>query len=255
MTINLVQAILIGIVYYLAINGTPWLTGLGSAELRQPVVAGTLVGLILGDPVQGCIIGAAINLPFIGFISAGGTMSTDPALAGIVGTALAMLSGASPQVAVTLAIPIGILGTLVWVAHMTVDIGFVHMMDKAAEEGNLDKMNFLNVVPPQLITLFMTAIPVALIVYFGSGTVKTILTALSGRPLAIITVIGGILPALGIAMNLRTLMNRKGVILFYLLGFLMVTYFKLPILVVAIFAFIIAYFYTELSLKKEGGVS
>lgn len=255
MTITLVQAILIGFVYYIAINGTPWFTGLGSAELRQPIVAGTIVGFILGDPVTGCMIGAAINLPFIGFISAGGTMSTDPALAGIVGTALAMLSGASAEVAVTLAIPIGILGTLVWVAHMTIDIFFVHMMDKAVAEGNLRKANFINVWPPQIITALITIIPVTLIVYFGSGTVKTILSALSGRPLAIITVIGGILPALGIAMNLRTLMNRKGVLLFFLLGFLMVTYFKLPILVIALFGFIIAYFYTELSLKKEGGTN
>lgn len=71
MQINLIQAFLIGLVYYLGINGTPWLTMLGSTSLMRPMVCGTLVGLILGDPVAGCTIGAAINLPYIAWNAAG----------------------------------------------------------------------------------------------------------------------------------------------------------------------------------------
>lgn len=72
MKITLIQALLIGIVYYLGNIGTPWLSLLGSISVvYKPLVAGTLVGFILGDPVQGCIIGAAINLPYVAFISSG----------------------------------------------------------------------------------------------------------------------------------------------------------------------------------------
>ena len=68
MKITLIQALLIGIVYYLGNIGTPWLSLLGSISVvYKPLVAGTLVGFILGDPVQGCIIGAAINLPYVAF--------------------------------------------------------------------------------------------------------------------------------------------------------------------------------------------
>ena len=74
MQISFIQALLIGIVYYLGNIGTPWLSLLGSISVvYKPLVAGTLVGIILGDPVQGCIYGAAINLPYVAFISAGGT--------------------------------------------------------------------------------------------------------------------------------------------------------------------------------------
>jgi PTS system mannose-specific IIC component len=74
MQISFFQAFLIGVVYYLGNIGTPWLSLLGSISVvYKPLVAGTLVGCILGDPVQGCIIGAAINLPYVAFISAGGT--------------------------------------------------------------------------------------------------------------------------------------------------------------------------------------
>lgn len=83
MTISLFQAFLMGIIYYLGNIGTPWTTVLGSASIFQkPLVAGTLVGLILGHPIEGVIIGAAIQLPYIAYISAGGTIPSDPGLAG-----------------------------------------------------------------------------------------------------------------------------------------------------------------------------
>ena len=64
MSISVVQAVLIGIVYYLGINGTPWLTCLGSTIIQKPLVSGVIVGFILGDPVQGAIIGAAIPVSY-----------------------------------------------------------------------------------------------------------------------------------------------------------------------------------------------
>ena len=39
---------------------------------------------------------------------------------------------------------------MVWVLHMTIDVAFVHMADKAAEQGDLKKVCFLHVVPPQM---------------------------------------------------------------------------------------------------------
>ena len=252
MDINFFQAFLIGVVYYLGTVGTPWLTLLGSISvLYKPLVAGTLVGMILGDPVQGCIIGATINLPYIAFISAGGTVPVDPGLAGTLGTALAMAAGVEPSVAVTLAIPLGLLGTMIWVAHMTVDVAFVHMCDKAAEESNLERIQFLHIVPPQIFMFLLCVIPVTIGAYYGSGAVTAAIDALSGTPLHVLSVIGGILPALGIAMNLRSI-NREGTILFFLAGFMMSVYLNLDVIAIAILAGIIAYFYTKLSVGKGG---
>ena len=151
MKITLIQSILIGIVYYLGINGTPWLSLLGSTLLQKPLVAGVVVGFIMGDPVTGAAIGAAIQLPFIAYISAGGAPPTDPGLAGTLGTALAIAAGVSPSAAIAIAVPIGLLGTIIWVLHMTIDVFFVHMIDKAAEEGNMKKAVFLHIVPPQIL--------------------------------------------------------------------------------------------------------
>lgn len=252
MQINVIQAILIGFLYFLCQSGTPWLTAFIANYIRQPLVNGAIVGLILGDPVQGLIIGSAINLPFIGVIMVGSTMPTDSALAGIVGTSLAMASGASPAVAVSIAVPIGLLGNILWTTHCTKNSIFVHMMDKAAEVGDVKKMNFLNVWPPQITTCLLMTIPVALVVYFGADVAVNVVNSLSGTPLHILEVIGGVLPAVGIALTLRMLMTKKTVLLFFLLGFLMVTYQGFPMIVVALFGIIIAYLYTELKSKKEG---
>ena len=106
MHISVVQAVLIGLVYYLGISGTPWCTLLGSTILQKPLVSGLIVGIILGDPVQGAVIGAAIQLPFIAYISAGGAPPTDPGLAGTLGTALAMAAGVKPEAALLWRFPL-----------------------------------------------------------------------------------------------------------------------------------------------------
>lgn len=246
MHISLFQAILIGIVYYLGNIGTPWLSLLGSISVvYKPLVAGTLVGFILGDPVQGCIIGAAINLPYVAFISAGGTAPQDPGLAGTVGTAWALAAGVDPSAAVTIALPLGLLGTMIWVAHMTLDVTFVHMADKAAEDGDIDKICFWHVVPPQILMFCLCVIPATIATYFGSTAVQGLIEQLTGRPLTMLQVIGGLLPALGIAMNLRAI-SRPGTLLFYMIGFILVQYMELPVIAVAVLGLVIGYFYTML---------
>lgn len=251
MHISILQAVLIGLLYYITVANSPWFTGLASVSIRQPIVAGTIVGCILGDPVKGLIIGATINTLFLGFISAGGTVASEPGIAGIVGTALTIITGSSPSIAVSLAIPFGLVGTLLWNIRMTGNSFFVHKLDKVAATGDTKKMMLIQLVPAQIACLLLTAVPVALIVYFGGTAMDSILKALTGTPLSILKVMGGILPALGIAMTLRMLSNRKGIMVFFILGFFLEVYSKLPMLVLAIFGFVLAYMYSELKFKKE----
>ena len=250
-SISLFQAFLMGVVYYLGIIGTPWTTVLGSASLFQkPLVAGTLVGLILGHPTEGVIIGAAIQLPYIAFISAGGTIPSDPGLAGVLGTAFAIVGHVDPATAITIAIPFGLLGTVVWVLHMTIDVAFVHMADKAAEQGDLKKVCFLHVVPPQIVAFAISVIPVMLGAYFGADYMARLVAMLSNDVLHVLQVIGGVLPALGVAMNLRSI-SRPNSMAFYMIGFILSVYLGLDTIVIAVLGFIIAWFYTQL--QKENG--
>lgn len=63
MEISILQALLIGVVASLTcIEGD----FLGECKLREPLVTGFLVGLILGEPVKGVIIGGQLQLIWMG---------------------------------------------------------------------------------------------------------------------------------------------------------------------------------------------
>jgi PTS system mannose-specific IIC component len=253
MHISLLQAVGIGMLYYLA--NSPWLAGLGYFTVYRPLVGGTLVGLFLGDPVQGAIIGGTINLIYLGFISAGGSLPGDPALAGILCTALAIASKLTPQEALAMAVPVGLTGTLIWFIKMTLNSVFVHWADRYAELGETRKVMLMNVVPPQILLFIISFFPVFFASLYGPQAVQAIIGALSGKALHVFIVIGGILPALGIALNLKFI-GRGFAFVFFFLGFFLIEYLKLDIVAVAIFMTIITVILynidTDIS-KSKGG--
>lgn len=251
MEITFLQSVLIGIVYYLGFVGTPWFLLLGGISIIQkPLVAGVLVGIILGDPVQGAIVGAAVQMPFIAYVFAGGAQPNDPGLAGTLGVALGIAAGLEPSAVVAISVPIALIGTIVNVIRMTLDTAFVHMIDRAAEEGNMKKAVFLHIVPPQILCFVLCVVPVAMGCYYGVDAVTAIINIMQGRPLYTLEVIGAILPALGIAMNLRTL-DRPGTLIWFVFGFILSAYLGLGAMPVAIIGFVIAFFYVNLEMKAE----
>ena len=247
MQISIFQAILIGLVYYLG-NAT-WLIGIGYYTMYRPLVNGFFVGLILGNPVLGTMVGATINLMYLGFISAGGALPGDPCLAGTLGTAIAIASGIEPEAALALAVPIGLLGTLIWFAKMTVNAFFVHKADQYAEEGNTKGIAFMDIVPPQIFLFIITFFPVFFAALYGPTAIKSAIDFLGTNVLNSLIVIGGMMPALGIAMNLKAIFKGDNRI-FYFLGFLLTVYLKLDIIAVGLFGVVLTLIYMKL---KKGG--
>ena len=133
---SIVQAILLGVLYWIGEANLPFV---GLWTVQRPLVCGWIAGIILGDALTGAMVGAPINLVYLGFISAGGSMPADMALAGTLGAAFAITGNLDADTALALAVPIGLLGTLVWYCRMTFDSIFVHIGDRFVEkEQNLD---------------------------------------------------------------------------------------------------------------------
>src|SRR3569833_3870794 len=86
---------------------------LGTTLLSRPLVLGPLVGLVLGDLNQGIIIGATLELIFMGYIKVGAAIPPDIITGGVLGTAFAILSHKGPAIALALAVPISILSEMV----------------------------------------------------------------------------------------------------------------------------------------------
>ncbi len=238
-TISLWQAALIGIWFWF-ITSLVFFMGLNFYTIARPLFSGLVVGLILGNPMDGMLIGAGVNLIFMGFISAGGAQAGDFNLAGTVGVALALASNATVDQAIVMASLLSVVGNFRWILWLTVNSTWTHMTEKAIQEGNTKKMVFFNLVPSQLLSFAIGFTPVFLACYYGPTVVNAALEALPVWALNGLTVIGKMLPALGICMNLRNLLN-KNTIAFYLIGFLLSMYFNLSIVVIAVFGGIMAY--------------
>lgn len=71
----IVQAILVALITTCC---TWWFSHVVTRTWLYPLWSGFLVGLVLGKPVEGMMIAAAINLPYVGFITAGGSMPGNP---------------------------------------------------------------------------------------------------------------------------------------------------------------------------------
>lgn len=101
----------------------------------RPLVSGFLAGVILGDPVKGAMVGAQINILYLGFIGAGGALPGDICLAGVVGTTIAITGNLPVETAMALAVPVGLLGTIIWVVKMTVNTAWVRVAEKCRQRG------------------------------------------------------------------------------------------------------------------------
>ncbi len=134
-TMSLPMAIMVGLLYYLA--QSPFLANLGFTVFYRPLIAGTLIGILMGRPAEGIAIGANINVLYLGWISAGGSLPGDPSLAGYLGTALVLGSGMDVSGALALAAPLGLLGSLTWSLRMSVCAIFAHKADEFAEKGDI----------------------------------------------------------------------------------------------------------------------
>ena len=251
MEISIIQAVLCGIVYWLAVGNLPFV---GLWSLQRPLVCGLVTGLILGHPVQGAVIGATINLVYLGFMSAGGSMPADMALAGILGTAYAIAGGLDTDTALALAVPIGFLGTIVWAGRMTFDSFFVHIADNYIEKEEYHKIWRANVLFPQIMCFCMTAIPCAFAAYFGANYIQGIINMLSGKVLTVFQIIGGLMPALGIAITLQYIFKGESRI-FLFAGFLLAVYSGLPLLTLGIIALIVAIVYVQMTSVNEAAAA
>jgi PTS system mannose-specific IID component len=224
-SVSLWQAALIAIGYYLA--NSCWLFGVAYFTLYRPLVAGFIVGCILGQPAEGTLIGAAINVPYLGFISAGGSLPVDPSLPGWIGTTIALAGHLSPASAIALAVPIGLLGTILFYGRMAVDPIFAHWADARAQAGDIDGVALMNWLPPQIFLFVISFVPVFLLALNGPTAVQNVLNQLPVWATNGLVIAGGILPAIGIALTMRFIFRGSSIPYFFI-GFILWTTMNNP---------------------------
>lgn len=242
---TLVLAIVAGLWFWLARTefGYQWIH-----PFKQPLVIALGFGLITGEIATAMIVGASLEMIYIGIISPGSNIPTDETLAGTVAIPIALLSGMDAQTAVTLAIPVGILGVILETVRKNIQIALVHKADKYAEEANIKGIERCAVLWPLPIGFVLRFIPVFAAVYFGTDFIQAVLDAIPEFVSNGLSVAGGLLPALGFAITINVI-GKKVLIPFFIIGYFLVQYLELNVMACAIFGICVALLITML--KRE----
>ncbi len=232
----MLQAFLVALAVFLCVGGAELI---GFTMLNRPIVIGPLVGLFLGDLQTGVLIGASLEAVFMGVVNIGGASAAEPGIATAVGTAFAIMLGKGSEVALTLALPIGILGLQIKTVIYIFIVGmFAKTFDRLAAEGKEHQIVLLHygLWGVQWLLYSMFAF---LAIMFGSNAVSKLLDAIPDVVMNGLTVCGGLLPAVGMAMLMKMLWDKK-ICVAYFFGFVMSAYLNLPLIALAVLGVVIA---------------
>jgi fructoselysine and glucoselysine-specific PTS system IID component len=203
---------------------------LGTTLINRPLVLGPLVGLVLGDINQGIIIGATLELIFMGNIKVGAAIPPDVITGGVLSTAFAIISGKGPAIALALAVPISILAEMIISGLFVFRAVFNKKFTQYAEEGNYKKIERLHVFSGLLKPLLMGLITF-ITLQLGAEAMKSFLNLIPSWVNDGLRVAGNMLPALGFALLLNLMFNKK-VAPYFFLGFILTSYLKLPVIAI-----------------------
>jgi mannose/fructose/N-acetylgalactosamine-specific phosphotransferase system component IIC len=246
----LLSAILVALI---AIGSQWWFSHSITRTWLYPIWVGFLVAIVMGEPIEGMKAAAYIQLTYLGWITAGGTMPGNLMVAGVFGTALTILSGADPSLAPTFAVPFSLLGILINQAYMTINAFWVHKADQYLERGNITGMRLMNYLPSGVTATVLYGIPAFCLVYFGGDFAQNALAAIPPTIIDALNVVGGLMPALGIAMLLSFLGKRK-IVAFFFIGYFATIYAHVDTMAITVFAVaigVIVYFFTAQKEEEE----
>lgn len=212
---------------------------LGTCLVQRPLVMGTLTGLALGNMQEGIIIGAAIELVFMGVAAIGAAIPPEVTAGGILGTAFAIQSGAGAEVALALALPIATVGLLCKnLIYIFIRPMLNHKAYEYASIGDSKSVGRMHLISTFVFVISMSAI-VTFSFAMGSGVVNQFLKIIPAFVTEGFQIAAGLLPAVGFALLMRMIISKKTVT-FFILGFALAAYLEIPVMGIAVFGLIVS---------------
>lgn len=195
----------------------------------------------------------------LGWANIGAAVAPDAALASVASgiiMVLALETNATDtttaiNTAITLAIPLSVAGLFLTMICRTIAIPLVHLMDSAAEKGNIAGVEFWHIIAI-LMQGVRIAIPAAILCFIPSNAVQSALQAMPSWLAGGMAVGGGMVAAVGYAMVIN-MMATKEVWPFFVLGFVFAAINSLTLIALGAIGVSLALVY--LGLKESAGSS
>ncbi len=223
--------------------------GYGHIQISRPVFAGPIIGLLMGDLQTGLIVGGTVEMMFMGVFPVGGSVPPNAQFAGMMSTVLAIASGGNPEVGIALAYPIGVFAQFILLLDYNVNLLIIHRADRQIMGGKASAVNE-NLLLCLLCMFSCWTLSSFLGIYLGSGWVEAFYQSLPEWLRQGLSVAGGIMPAMGMAMLLK-MMDLKRFWSFLLVGYVLSAYLGMDILSIAILSTGVAVAIYVLGNKEE----
>ena len=180
----------------------------GQCLTETPLCAGLLVGIVLGDPYTGLIMGGSLQLVFLGIVGIGGATPPDSTVGAVMGTFYAIQTGMDAQAVIALAMPISILGQFLGILSRVINARFNGVIDEAAAAGNTKKIDHA-LWGGAWVFFILTAVPVFAGCYWGADAVEAVVNALPTVIIDGLSRSSSLLPALGMALLMNFLFDKN----------------------------------------------
>lgn len=224
--------------------------GMGSVlderQTHRPLVACTLVGLVLGDLPTGVLVGGTLELVALGWMNVGAAMAPDAALASVITTILVIKGGQDPQESIAIAVPVAVAGQMLTIFVRTIAVFFQHQADNYAKQANFRGIEMCHFAALALQGL-RVAIPAAIVV--ATASTEGVSAFLDKIPVEIsegLRIAGGVIVVVGYAMVIN-MMSAKALMPFFFLGFVIATFSNYNLIGLGIIGLVFGLLYVQLS--------
>lgn len=214
-----------------------------SSALSKPIIGGAIVGIILGKPTEGILMGATIQAMFLGNVVIGGVAAADMTFVSYPSIALALMAGSNVNVAMSIAATVGILGAALFTLWETFCSVFYALGDKAIKEGNVSKMKLIYTVLAPATDFIFRAGLTFVVLYLGNEYASTILNSIPQLVLDIAGVLGGMLPAVGMSILLAYTLKDIKMIVWFIIGVMAISIGGFNTVAVAVLGICLAVIY------------
>ena len=248
---SMIQIVLVALFIYLGSIGSIVGNTIGWYTLGRPLVASFVVGAIMGDIPTAMMVGIPLQIMYMGNVTPGGAVAWDLSYATYIGTAGALVFGKGMETTEIIGLAVvfagigGLVGQLMWNVSYALNLPLNRIANKYAEAGETKKMFIPNVVGGQLIGFACRFIPAIIVLtsMTAASAQADFASLIPGWVTTLLGIFGGMMAALGMGIILSFLVKKKFHFAIFLVGFIMVTYFGLSMMGVAVVAVLAAILY------------
>ncbi|EST12536.1 PTS mannose/fructose/sorbose transporter subunit IIC [Sporolactobacillus laevolacticus] len=196
---------------------------LDERQFHRPLVACTLIGLVLGDLHTGIILGGQLELIALGWMNVGAAMAPDSALASTISAIVVIVGHQSIGEGIAIAIPLAAAGQVLTIFVRTIAVFFQHQADRFAAQANFRGIEWCH-FGALLLQGLRIAIPTgAVAAIAGTSIVNQWLDAIPPVITHGLQVSGGFIVVVGYAMVIN-MMKARSLMPFFFIGFTLATF-------------------------------